>query len=511
MKKNNLVLASIIMLIFSVISKISGFLREMIFAYFYGASNVTDAYIASTTVSTSIFAGITVAVSAVYIPTISMVSSEKVSKTTSNIINTFISFIIFISFIGIFFSKQLITFVAFDFSNETLDIASNMTKIILPFSFLYVTYNILNGYMQVKNVFWTVGVGTVINNVVSMIFFAISKGNVEILAVGYVLSWVFPSIFLLIISKKKDFKYSFIIKPNDEVIKNIVKLGIPLFLGQLIFQLNTIIDKNFSSMLGEGVMTIMKYATQLISFVTSIFVLSIVSAIYPTLAKLANENNFKEYKKIANTSMNIILLVVIPVAIAFMILSTQIVEIVFMRGKFDEQTAKITAEALMAYSLGLPAISLNEILNKQFYSIKDTKTPVFSNIISLSVNILLNFILVRFLGHIGLAIATSIATTVLATVLYCKLSKKIGDFDTKRLIRNLLKILISAVVMAVSVVLTLQIVTEYTNDLGNLGNLIEIIASALIGAPIYFTTISVLKIDELSLVVEFLKNKIKKA
>ena len=82
MKKNNLVIASIVMVVFSIISKISGFLREIVLAYFYGASNVTDAYFTATTISTTIFAGITVAVATSYIPSISSTKVKDISKTT---------------------------------------------------------------------------------------------------------------------------------------------------------------------------------------------------------------------------------------------------------------------------------------------------------------------------------------------------------------------------------------------------------------------------------------------
>lgn len=511
MKKNNLVISSVIMLVFSVIAKLSGFLREIAFAYFYGATNITDAYIASTTIVSAIFAGVTVAVTTGYIPSISSINREKVSETTSNIINTVVVFIFFTSIIGVLFAENLIPFVAVDFTEETKLISANMLKIMLPFSFLQVTYNILNGYMQFNNVFWTVGVAIVLYNLVSIMFYAVSYGNTTILAVGYVLAWVVASIFLMIVARKKDFKYSFVLKPNDEVIKNVVKLGMPIFLGQLIFQLNTIIDKNFASFLGEGVMTIMKYANMLTSFVISVFVVSVVATIYPTLSKLASENNLVEYKKITSSSMNIILMFVIPLSTAFIILSSQIVEVVFLRGEFTAENAKITSQALVAYSLGLPAISLNEILNKQFYSLKDTKTPVLCNILSLSVNILLNFVLVKNLQHIGLALATSIATTVLASVLYFKLSKKMGDFDTKKLLSNLAKMIFSAVIMGMFIILLLKNIAVFTENLGNLGNVLEIMCCAFVGVPIYFALISILKIDEFNMAITFIKNKMKKA
>ncbi len=510
MKKNNLIMASFVMLVFSIISKLSGFAREIVFAHFYGSSNLTDAYIIATTISTTIFSGIAVAVSTGYIPTISAVSKEKVSKITSNIINIVSVLIILVSILGIVFIEQIIPFFAVGFTEETRLLTVNMARIILPSSFLYVIYNILNGYMQFRGVFFTVGVATVIYNFINMVTFGISYGNTDILAIGYVFSWVISAVFLLIMAFRNKFSYKFTLNPNDEVIKSIVKLGIPIFLGQFIFQFNSLVDRNFASVIGEGVLTNMKYANQLILFVVTIFVISIVTALYPTLSKLANDKNFEEYKKISTTSMKTILLFVLPVTVAFIMLSTQITEFAFLRGEFTESDAKITSEILMFYAIGLPAISLNEVLNKQFYSLKDTKTPVLSNMVSLLVNIVFNFIFVTYLKHIGLAFATSLANTVLALILYYRLQRKIGNLGTKLLVKSIIKMLISSAVMGVFVYFTVYFLTPYTGDLGNTGNLIEIFASAAVGATVYFVFAYILKIEELNIAIDYAKGKILK-
>lgn len=511
MKKNNLILASIVMIVFSIIAKISGFLREMTFAYYYGASNVTDAYVTASTISISIFSGLTLAVSTGYIPSISSYKKNELSKITSNIINITVLIIIFISIIGVLFIDRIIPFYAIDFSEETRFITQQIASIILPFSFLYVTYNIFNSYMQFSNVFWSVGVATIINNFVNMLAFAFSKGNVEILAFGYALSWVLPTIFLFIVAKFYDYKHSFIINSKDEVFKNILHLGIPIFLGQLIFQFNAIVDKNFASTLGEGVMTIMKYANQLILFVLAIFVTSIVTAIYPTLAKLVANKNLDEYKKLSNTSLVVILLFVFPVSVAFFTLAQEIVEIAFLRGEFNAENAKITSQALMAYSIGLPAISVNEVLNKQFFSLKDTKTPVLANAISLIANIVLNFALINSLKHIGLALATSLANTILATILYFLLKKKIGTLDGLNFVKTSAKMLASSIIMGIFISLILPFIESYTYSLGNIGNIIEICICAIIGAPIYFILVYLFRVHELQIAINFLKEKIKKA
>ena len=510
MKKNNLVLASMVMLVFSIISKVSGFLRQLVFAYFYGASNVTDAYIAVGTISTALFAGITVAVATSYIPTISKVKSENTSKVTSNIINSVMIIVLVISVFGSIFIDQIIPFIAIGFDEQTRMMTASMARIILPFSCVYAISNILSGYLQFNNTFWTVGVSVVISNFVNMITFAISGGNTSALAVGFVLSWIAPAVFFLIVAMKKKFKYSLSANFKEENLLSIIRLGIPIFLGQLVFQFNTIVDKNFASTLGEGTMTAMQYANQLNLFVIAIFVISITTAIFPTLSRLFAEGEIGEFKKISYNTINSVLMFVLPITAAFFILAKPIVELVFMRGEFDTSAAQVTSNALMVYAFAIPSISINEILNKQFYSVNDTKTPVFASLISLGTNIILNFIFVEKFGYMGLCAATAIANTVLAIILYVKMSRKIGNMGTASLVKNVSKMIFASVIMGILVKVIMNLSNPYLKPLENIGNILIIAISAIIGASVYFVIIYMLKVPELKIAVDFAKNKIKR-
>lgn len=510
MKKNNLVIASMVMLVFSIISKISGFLRELVFAYFYGASNITDAYIAATTISTTLFAGITVAVATSYIPIISKANEKNISKITSNILNTVILIVFSVSILGTIFIDQLIPFVAVGFEPEKREITAQMARIILPFSCVYSVSNILSSFLQFKNTFWTIGVSVVINNFINMIAFAVSGGNLNVLAIGFVMSWVMPAVFFLGVAIKKGYRYSCAVDFKEDTLKTIIKLGIPIFLGQLVFQFNTIVDRNFASMLGEGTMTAMKYANQLNLFVLTIFVISITTAIFPTLSSLYSEEKIDEFKKISKNTINTVMMFVLPITIAFFILAKPIVELVFMRGEFDMDAAIITSNSLMIYAFAIPGISMNEILNKQFYAIKDTKTPVLASCISLGSNIILNFIFIEKFGYMGLCAATAIANSVLAIILYIKLNKKIGGFDTKNIIINLSKMTFASIIMGVVVKITLQTLSIHTNDFGTLGTIINLGVCAIFGALTYFLVILILKVPEVKTAIEFVKNKLSK-
>ena len=110
--------------------------------------------------------------------------------------------------------------------------------------------------------------------------------------------------------------------------------------------------------------------------------------------------------------IDFILLITVPATVGLIVLAAPIVEIAFQRGEFDAIATVMTSKALVFYSIGLVAMAIRLLLNKVYYSLQDTKTPMINGAISVVFNIVLNLILVKYMAHAGLALATSIATTI---------------------------------------------------------------------------------------------------
>ena len=184
-----------------------------------------------------------------------------------------------------------------------------------------------------------------------------------------------------------------------------------------------------------------------------------------------------------------------PVVAGVIILAQPIVELAFMRGEFDLTAATITARILLIYSFGMFGLSFAEILNREFYALKDTKSPVICSVVSIITNIILNFILVRRFGYIGLATATSVAATVLAVLLFMVLRRKIGPIGIGHLLINFVKMVVAVIVMAV-VVFNLNSFLVSALGTGTMDRLITLIADVLAGAGLYFVLVYILKVKE---------------
>ena len=170
----------------------------------------------------------------------------------------------------------------------------------------------------------------------------------------------------------------------------------PVFVGVAVNQVNGLVDKTLASTLVEGSISALNYANKLNEFVMGIFIVSITSVIYPLLSKLSAANNKEEFNNSIVKSINYVILLVIPISIGAMVLSTPIVKLLFERGAFDLRATQMTSSALFCYSIGIIGFGLRDILSRVFYSIQDTKTPMINGAIAMALNIVLNLILIIY-------------------------------------------------------------------------------------------------------------------
>ena len=168
----------------------------------------------------------------------------------------------------------------------------------------------------------------------------------------------------------------------------------------------------------------------------------------------------------------------------------------------------MTASALSMYSIGLVAYGLRDIINKVFYSLQDTKTPMINGAIAMGLNIVLNLIFVKFMGHKGLALATSLSALICTFLLFYSLRKKIGNFGQEKILTTAIKALLSAVLMGVCVTFAHEFIINHTG-VGFIGQAISIFGAVLAGVIVYGMAVIILRIEEVNLIINLIKSKLK--
>lgn len=500
------------LMIVTMISKVLGFGRELALTYVYGANSVADVYITALSIPTILFASIGASFSTTFIALFYEVDKlggkDKSLQFTNNLFNIVIVLSIILALLGFIFVEPLVKIFAMDFTGEKLKLAVSFTKTMI-FGVIFIGLsNIMTAWLQISEKFYIPGmIGFPYNILIITGILLSTKGNINTMAIWSLIAIASQFLFQLPFAIKNGYKYKIYINIKDKYIKNMLLLVIPVFIGVAVNQVNAIVDRSLASTLGDGTITVLNSANRLNGFVLGIFIATIAAIIYPNLSKISSENDKDKFAKLVSQSINAVVLLIIPISVGAIVLAEPIVRIVFERGAFNSEATSMTAIALSCYSIGIIGVGLREILNKVFYSLQDTKTPMVNGALAMGMNIVLNIVLIKFLGHAGLALATSISALICIVLLFRSLKKKIGYFGQDKILNTMVKSLIAAVVMGFVTVGAYKLLARALG-LGFIKEAISLFGAISIGASVYGVMVIVLKVEEVSIVIDSIKKKL---
>lgn len=513
-ESNKAVKSVFIIILFTLSSKILGFIREMLIAAKFGLGVETDAYFIAITSIGLFTIMITESINTTMIPILSEIQSiegrEGKKIHTNNILNIIILISLFIVIISGIFAPYIVRIVASGFKGEQFKLAVLMTRIGLPAVLFAGIHGVLKGYLQSESKFIRDAAAQIPLNLVYIFFlvFLSSFFGIKGLMFTFVIATASQILVQMPGMKNIVYQYNFTIDFKDKYVKKMFYLIPPILISVGINDLNQIIDRTLASTLASGSISALNYGHRLDSLTTGIFVSAINTVIYPMLSKEGNKSNYNGFKKVIIRGINIILLITIPATIGMIILVNPIVKIAFQRGAFDSTAKYMTVGALAFYSIGLVGNSLLLILNNVYYSIQDTKTPMINSLITVILNIILNLLLIKFMAHRGLALATSISVNISSLLLLYRLKRKIGSFGFNKSIKCGVKSLIAATFMGIIVYFINLILSKHIG-IGRIGELINLLISVGIGGSVYLILIYLFKVEEVDWIIKTIKNKLK--
>lgn len=437
---NSLVKSSYIVGGMTFISRISGFLRDIIFANIFGASSSTDAFFVAFKIPNffrRLFA------EGAFIQSFVPVLNDYKVKNPPELKN-FISYVqgnlalilLIIVIIGILFSDTIINIFApgFTMDDPRYTLASEMLKITFPYLLFISLTAMAAGIFNTFNQFLLPSVTPVVLNlslIVSAIFIT-DFFNEPIVALAY--GVLIAGLLQYMIQLPSLYKLNLLVVPKIgfefDGVNKVIKLMLPVMLGTAVIQINLIIDSIIASMLTAGSISWLYYSDRLVEFPLGIFGIAIATVILPALSRKFSSSNILEYKSMLNDSLNIAILFSLPAMIGLIVLSNLIITSLFQYGNFTINDTTMSALSLVAYSIGLPAFILMKILLTGFFSRQDTRTPVKYAIIAVIFNIIMNIGVLMYYrqsGFIGahalLALATSLSAWIQVWLLYNNLKR----------------------------------------------------------------------------------------
>lgn len=490
-----------IIAIATVISKILGFAREVSIAYKFGSTWQTDAYNIALSIPGLLFAAVATAIRTVFIPVFTDVAThrgkEKAMDLANNVINTTLLIAIILIVLGEIFAAPLVHLFARGFEGEVFDLAVDLTRIVLPVMIFYALVGIASGILNALQQFTAPALTGVPYNIliISGVFTIGSIWGIYGLAIATVVGIGSQLLILLPSLKKTGFRYRFFIDLRSPELLLILELMLPTLIGTAVNEINIMIDRMLASSLPEGSITALNYASRINMLPYGIVVSSVVTAIYPTMSQAAATKNKEQFMQSINSSLRTMSFLVMPMMVGLIVLNVPVTQVIYERGAFTKEATIATSSALLFYALGLLSMSWRDVINRGFWSLKDTLTPMFISAGAVVVNIIANLSLVGPLGHSGLALGTTIAATFSAFLALAFLRKKTGPLGLKSILNSLSKIILASLVMAVVAIFGWQLLLPYATT--RLIRAILLFVVIGVSALAYFATAYILKIEEM--------------
>lgn len=459
-KSPSVLKAAWIIAVVTIVSKLIGFVRDIIIANYYGAAMVSDAYYYAyqiPSLSLILLGGVggpfhsaTVAIFSKLIPNLQEKPSEHVNKLYSTFMTATIIFFLALSAIMFIFPRQIMGLIISGGSPDMINLAATHLKIMTPLLVIGGIVGIYYGILIIYRQFMLPNLSPIIMSlaIIGVVIAAPSDQK------GYALAWAttIGAILQLIIQYPNIRKLGYKLKPNfaftnNPEFKEICELLFPAVLSSTVGQIHIYVDMFFTSSISEGAWTAIGYANRVFQFPVGILVTAFLVPLFPIFAKLVADKDYNGIKNYFNKGVGVLFFGAIPIIIGILVVGMDAVRLVFERGLFDEKATFMVTEALWFLSVSIIPYVFRDSITRVYYSFNDSKTPFVVAFSSIVLKLVLNYVLISKMhfGIGGITLSTSLVTLFNACVLGIFITKKM-DMDYKSLFINLLKMVVAGVI-----------------------------------------------------------------
>ena len=442
---------------FTIISRLLGYMRDILIAVFLGAGPLADAFFVAFRIPNTfrrLFSEGTF--NAAFVPSYSSINNKKKSENfANNIFSLLILGLLSLVFLIEIFMPIFVFLIApgFEGDNSKMELAITLTRITFPFLLFVSLASFLSAILNSHNKFAAASAAPIILNIFLILVLIYGKilddKLVYYLSYAVTISGITQFIFLYFFVKKNykpQFKFSFKI---DGKIKLFFKKLLPSIFSSGVTQINILVGTIIASFQASAV-SYLYYADRIYQINLAIAGIAIGTVILPQLSKHVQNKKKEKIHLIQNKALELSLFLSIPAAIALLIASEEIISSLFGYGSFDQESVKKSAQALFYFGLGLPAFSLIKIFSTFFFARHETKIPFYISLISVLLNIFISIIFFKEIGFLIIPMATTISSWFNAISLFIILkNKKLFNFNLI-FINRFIRILIVSFVMGIS-------------------------------------------------------------
>lgn len=492
-----------------------GFVLQLLVAYYFGAGAKTDAFFMAQSTSellSKLLLGGSIA--SLFIPTfihsLRHHGQDLAWREALNILHVVgCLFLVLIALIA-FFTKPFVHFIAPGFDEATANLTVHILRVLLPSFFCLFLVDMGTAILHSLKRFLVPGLMRTISPIISsvvIILFA-HRFGIGALAGGVVVGSLVQITLIALALKRQGYYYRFVFAPRDPALKRLLVLVYPFIFSMLVTQAAGLVYRVLVSHLAPGSLASLKFAEKITQPLMVIFLTSVTSVMYPTLAEKASHNDTAGMRETIASTLRLIVFISLPMIIGVALLRNQIIGLVYEHGLFDAHNAAQTSRALLFLILGLTTNGISAVFGYTVLSLQKTTASVAVTITSQVIAIVLFILLVPVMGHAGLALASSLVPLFTTVLYFTYLSKFIPNLRQVFLHKTYLKTftLCLLLFMMVWVIrpLTAGIMAPKT-----ITYLLQIIIPASLGAGLYLLGAYLWKIPEMHELAQIAKRKLK--
>ncbi|MDR0977664.1 MAG: murein biosynthesis integral membrane protein MurJ [Endomicrobium sp.] len=485
----------------TMLSRILGYIRDMLTADLFGAGMFADAFYAAFRIP-NLFRRIfgEGSFSAAFIPVFSgylhTESKDEVQKFLNAVFTILVFTLLALSFLGVLFAPFLVKIMVWGFSDssEKIQLTIELARLLFPFILFVCLAAFLLAVLNTLQSFFIPAAAPAVLNFSEIIYMLavapalICQNQIKGLAVSVVAGGALYFLVQYPKLKSLGWRLKFTLDLKHAGINKIVLLMVPSLIGLSVEQINTFVDNICASFLPSGSITALYYSNRLMQLPLAVFGLAFASVSLPLMSKAYAEKDMSDLKKSLSYSVRFTNFAMLPAAAGLMSIGLPIIKILFEHGHFTYAASILTNNALFYYSLGLPAYAGSRIFANAFYSFQDTKTPVKAAVWAMMLHIILCVVLMRPMGAGGLAFATALSSYFNFAVLAVYLKKRVNGIGVKLMCFSFCKSLIASVASAAAAfnICTIE------------GNLLVSVPSAVVaGIAVFVVSAYILRSEEL--------------
>ena len=434
-----------------ILSKVSGFIRDMILANYFGTGMANDAYVSAYSLFYLPVLLFNSCISATLIPLYVQEREQQSLRHSnhfaSNTINLFALAAVVISALFFLLARPLVRLIYVGFDPGKTALTVDLVRIMLISLVFNITSISLASLLNASDRYVAAQLtGFPLNLCVIVAAVGFSE-RYGIMAVGWGVFAANILQFLILIPFLNGwFTWTPVLDFSDKRFHRLLTLAGPAMLSMGVSELNHMIDHALASGLNPGDISAMSYAYRLITFLLGVLMVPLTTIMFSKLSRLAAGHDDKGMLEVLRRCILVIALVALPIVAVAVVMSVDVIKFAYMRGRFDMHSVEVTAAILVCYVVGVPAFGLRDFLSRMFHALQDTKTPFRVSCLVVALNIVLNLILRRIIGARGLALATSIAGTTGMCTMLILLKKRFGRLGLGAALPDMVRIVASALI-----------------------------------------------------------------